>query len=140
MSMFKRTGNHIFIPANEIKVSFARSSGAGGQNINKTSTKVILHWSIGDSYVFTLEEKERIRQKLVNKINSCDEVVIMSEEERSQSQNRILAISKLNLLITRAMQIEKTRQPFRVTRASKLRSIEFKRMRSRLKEGRRNIE
>lgn len=138
--MFKRVINHIFIPMGEIRVSFARSSGAGGQNVNKVSTKAILHWPIGNSKVFTLEEKDRIRKKLENRINNNDELVIDSEKERSQLQNKELAISRLQALVARALEIEKKRQPIRVTRGAKLRMIEFKRRRSQLKEGRRKIE
>lgn len=129
----------IHIPANEIQVSFARSSGAGGQNVNKTSTKTIVHWSVGRSHILTAEEKARIRTKLANKINNADEVVVMSEEERSQPQNRALAVARLQALVTKALHIPKHRRPTRPTRASKLRRIESKILHSRVKAGRRLI-
>jgi len=128
------------IPANEIRVSFARSSGAGGQNVNKTSTKVVIHWSIGLSHVLTSEEKMRVREKLANKINSNDEVVITSEEERSQPQNRALAIARLQELIAKAMYVPKKRRPTRPTKASKEKRIESKKIHSRLKARRRFVE
>ncbi len=130
----------IHIPVNEIRVSFARSSGAGGQNVNKTSTKTIVHWPVGHSRILTAEEKVRVRIKLANKINNADEVVVMSEEERSQPQNRALAIARLQALVTKALHVPKHRRPTRPTKASKLRRIESKIMRSRTKVGRRTIE
>ena len=126
----------ISIPLNEIRVTFARSSGAGGQNVNKTSTKVIAHWPVGHSQVLTWEEKERLRIKLANKINNNDEVVVMSEEERSQPQNRALAISHLQSLVTQALRVPKKRRPTRPTKASKLRRLESKKIRSLVKAGR----
>ncbi len=123
-----------------IKITFARSSGAGGQNVNKTSTKAVVRWSVGKSRVFSEVEKARIRLILKNKLNNNDEIVLMSEEERSQSQNRALAISRLQTLVARALRVPKKRRPTRPTRASKLRRIEFKKIRSQVKAGRRTLE
>lgn len=128
------------IAPTEFQVTFARSSGAGGQNVNKTSTKVIVRWQVGRSRFLTPEEKERVRLKLANRINNNDEVVVVSEEERSQLQNRILAVSRLQTLVAKALQIPKKRRPTRPTKASKLKRIKSKKIRSQLKAGRRAVE
>ena len=128
------------IPKGEIKITFARSSGAGGQKVNKTSTKAIVHWSVGKSQVLKAGEKARIRLKLDNRINNNDEVVILAEEERSQLQNRMSAVSRLNALVKRALLIPKRRRPTRPTKASKLRRLESKKRQSILKAGRRSVE
>lgn len=125
------------IPDNEIQISFARSSGAGGQNVNKTSTKVILHWSVGRSRVLNWEEKQRVRIKLANRINSIDELVVNSEEERSQLQNRFKATARLRALVTQALRVPKKRRATKPTKASKLRRLESKTRHSNLKNKRR---
>ena len=127
------------IPENELNITFARSSGKGGQNVNKTSTKVVIHWPIGKSIVLLPEEKDRVRMKLANRINNEDELVIMSEEERSQPDNRRIAISKLQALVNQALRVPKKRRPTRPTKASKLRRIEGKKIRSQVKGRRRNL-
>lgn len=137
--MTQRANSSIQIPPSEIRVSFARSSGAGGQNVNKTSTKVILHWPIGQSRVLTEEEKMRVRMKLTNRINNDDEVVLMSEEERSQLQNRESAVLRLQELVSQALYVPKKRRPTRPTRGSKLRRLESKKMHSQVKAGRKSF-
>ena len=130
----------MIIPENELNISFARSSGAGGQNVNKTSTKVFVHWPIGKSSLFSEEEKQRLRTKLASRINNADELVVSSEEERSQLQNRVLAITKLHFLVTQALRVPKKRRPTRPTKASKVKRLESKKIRSKIKANRRSIE
>ena len=125
------------IPENELRVSFARSGGKGGQNVNKTSTKAIVHWSVGKSRVLTWEEKGRVRTKLANRLNNNDEVVVMSEQQRSQPQNRAAAISRLQALVARALRVPKKRKATKPTKASKLKRLESKKLHSRKKTARR---
>ena len=130
-------GNNFFIPDNEFTVTFARSGGKGGQNVNKTSTKAIVHWPVGKSKILSWEEKERVRAKLTNRINNSDELVVMSEEERSQPQNRDKVVARLRSLVAQALRVPRIRRPTRPTRASKRRRIESKKQRSEVKRGRR---
>lgn len=130
--------NHI--PTSELRVTFSRSSGAGGQNVNKTSTKATVHWPVGRSRVLSAEEKARVRAKLNSRLTLNDEIVVVSEEERSQPQNRALAIARLEALITRALHVPKKRRPTRPTKASKIRRLESKIRRSRVKAARRMVD
>ncbi|MBP6859914.1 MAG: aminoacyl-tRNA hydrolase [Candidatus Magasanikbacteria bacterium] len=130
----------MIIPPDELVITFARSSGKGGQNVNKTSTKVFVHWGIENSTVLTDDEKNRVRTKLANRINNEDELVVFSEEERSQAQNKELAISRLQTLVDEALVVPKIRRATRPTLGSKIRRIESKRMRSQIKTQRRSVE
>jgi len=129
--------NHNRIPEHEMRVSFSRSSGAGGQNVNKTSTKVVVHWPIGKSRVFTWEEKQRIFLKLTNRINFNGELVVSSEEERSQPQNRAKAVARLRALVVQALRVPKKRRPTKPTKISKIRRLETKKKHSQAKSSRR---
>jgi len=128
------------IPESELAITFARSSGAGGQNVNKTSTKVFVHWSVGKSFVLSEEEKNRVRTKLANRINNEDEVVVFSEEERSQLQNRESAVARLQELVNEALHVPKVRRATRPTRSSKLKRLESKKIRSQIKTARKSLE
>jgi ribosome-associated protein len=138
--MSLESNNKTPIPEDEIHFIFAHSSGAGGQNVNKTATKAILHWWVGGSKVLSFEEKERVREKLKNKLNMDDEVVITSEEERSQLQNRERATQKLQDLVQEALKVPKKRKPTRPTYTSKIKRIEHKKKRSIIKQSRKNLE
>lgn len=130
----------IQIPENEIRVSFARSSGAGGQNVNKTSTKATLHWNVNSSRTLNWQEKALIMKKLANKMNFFGEIVIAAESERSQLQNRNAAVSRLQILVNKALRVQKKRRATKPTLGSKLRKQESKKLRSRLKLSRRAVE
>ena len=130
----------MIIPPDELVITFARSSGKGGQNVNKTSTKVFVHWGIENSTVLTDDEKNRVRAKLANRINNEDELVVFSEEERSQAQNKELAIDRLQTLVDQALHVPKIRRVTRPTLGSKIRRVESKRMRSQIKTQRRSVE
>jgi len=107
--------------------------------VNKVSSKAIVHWRVGASRIFTDEEKTRIRTKLSTRLNYADEIVITAEEERSQSQNRALAIQRLNTLVANAIRVPKLRRPTRPTKSSKIKKLESKKKHSILKKRRRGI-
>jgi|SRR3989344_2603905 len=124
------------VPESEISERFSRSGGKGGQNVNKLSTKAEVRWDIGSSQAFTDEEKERIKQVLRNRINKEGELIIVSQEERSQLQNRRLAIERLNELVSSALTLEKERISTKPTHASKERRLEEKKRQGEKKASR----
>jgi len=130
----------IKIPEWELDLSFARSSGPGGQKVNKASTKAILHFNIDKSKTLGKEQKEMVRKKLANRINEKGEIVLFDQSSRSQWQNRRNVIKRLNELINTALIPEKERKPTKIPETVKRKRLEEKRRRARIKESRRRIE
>jgi ribosome-associated protein len=114
------------IPKNELEIKYIRSSGPGGQNINKVSTKVRLKWNVDKSLSFTDREKEIIKGKLKNYLDKKNNILITSEETRFQKRNEDLAIDHLNFLVSEALIPEKERIPTKPTKASKINKLKEK--------------
>lgn len=123
-------------PGKEITEKFSRSSGAGGQNINRVSTKAEARWNLNKSKAFNQEEKEKIRRVLANKINVKGELVVVSQEARTQMQNREQAIERLNNLVKSALIPKKKRKPTKPTKASRERRLASKKHLSEKKKWR----
>ena len=110
----------------EMVLSATRSSGPGGQNVNKVNTQVELRFSINNSNLFSDDEKDRIFLKLKNKINSEGELILTSQTARTQLDNKENVIEKFYELIEKALTIQKKRLKSRPTIASRLKRLESK--------------
>jgi len=110
--------NEIIIPQQEYELKFSHASGPGGQNINKRNTRVQLFFNIGASQTLSDDQKILVRKKLASHISQSDQLIVESQEERMQEQNRQRVIEKLHDLINGALAPEKKRIPTKPTRAS----------------------
>jgi ribosome-associated protein len=119
---------------NEFIFSTSRSSGPGGQNVNKVSTKVELRFNLAVTSGFSDEEKEMILRRLKNKINKEHELILVAQSERTQLMNKVAVTEKFYDLISKALTIQKRRKATKPTRASKLKRLEGKRNRGNIKK------
>lgn len=119
---------------NELKISAIRSSGPGGQNVNKVNTKIELRFNLTDSIVFTETQKQRLAIKLKNRINAEGTIVLFESSERSQLKNKQKAIAKLIELIEKALTPVKRRIKTKPTISSKLKRLEKKKQQSSKKQ------
>ena len=132
--------SEILIPKSELKFTFSRSSGAGGQKVNKTETKVTIHWGFKKSKFLDDQQKSLIQETLKNRINESGEVVVYSQAARTQALNRQGAIRILNDLVTSALAVHPERKPTKLPRQEKRKRLEKKRRQSQKKELRRGID
>lgn len=95
----------------ECRFQATPSSGPGGQHVNKVNTRVEVRFNIPQSQLLSDQEKEILLQQLSKKINADGEIIVVSQEERSQLQNKNKSFEKLIRLLTEALTPEKERRP-----------------------------
>ena len=122
--------------AHELSFKTSRSSGSGGQNVNKVETSVTVLWKVEDSTVFTESEKERILLKLKNKINAEGILQTTVSESRTQLQNKKIAIEKIQELVNKSLIVPKKRIATKPSRAKVEKRLESKKKLSEKKENR----
>jgi ribosome-associated protein len=121
------------IGSNGLKFSTSRSSGPGGQNVNKVNTKVELRFNIASSTLLTDAEKEIIHEALRNRISNEGDLLIVSQSERTQLQNKKKAEDSFYRLVAKTLTPKKERRATRPTKASREKRIEEKKKHSQVK-------
>ena len=126
----------VSIPRDELDVRVSRSSGAGGQHVNKTSSRVEIFWNVLTSRAIDDEQRQRLREKLSSRLTTDGSIRVVASDMRSQSRNRELAEQRLAELIAKSLIVPKKRRPTKPTKAAKEARLEAKRRQSSKKRER----
>ena len=126
------------IPRTELDMRVSRASGAGGQHVNKTSSRVEVFWNVRGSRALSEAQRARLLDRLASRLTTEGSVRVVASDMRSQSRNRNLAEERLADIVRRALVIPKRRRPTRPTKASKEARLDEKKRRSHIKRERQN--
>ena len=120
----------------ELIFTTSRSSGPGGQNVNKVNSKVTLKFDVVHSSILTAEQKELILKKISARLTKDGVLLIIAQDNRSQLQNKEAAVQKLDRLLTKIFTPKKQRKTTKPSKAAKQARIKDKKQRSEKKQWR----
>ncbi|MEA2446772.1 MAG: ribosome-associated protein [Actinomycetota bacterium] len=132
-----RVNRSLVIPPDELRFNFVTSGGPGGQHANKTATRAELNWNVEQSRALGPRQRERIRTRLANRIDSSGNLRIVSDRYRSQMRNRQDVTERLTRLVAGALRTPRSRVATAPTKSSKEKRLRTKRHRSEIKRNRR---
>ncbi len=113
-------------PAGEVSFRFSRSSGPGGQNVNKVNTKVTMYWDLEASEAVPFDVKKRFKERYSHRLTLDGVVVIISDQYRDQKRNQADCLEKLTELLTEVWYPPKPRKKTKPTKGSKERRLQGK--------------
>jgi ribosome-associated protein len=131
--------DELSIPVAELSLRFSRSSGPGGQHVQKSSTRVELLFDVADSPSLTTAQRARVQERLAGYIDSNGILHLVAQSERSQLRNREEVIARFEMLMRRSLVRRKRRRPTRPTVASREQRLHEKQRRSRIKQWRSKV-
>jgi ribosome-associated protein len=122
-----RINAQLAIPRRELRFTFVRSSGPGGQNVNKVASKAVLRWDVSRSTSIPEEVRDRLIKRAARQINSRGELLLTSQRYRDQARNIADCLEKLQNLILAASKPRRARKKTRPTKAAKQARLDAKR-------------
>jgi len=137
-SRFLNIAPGVSVPRSELEYRASRSSGAGGQHVNTTSTRIELLWNIEESRVLSEEQRARLRTRLASRLDSSGTLRVVASARRSQQQNKQAADERLAALVRHALHVPKRRRPTKRPKAANERRLSQKKRRGDLKRERRS--
>ena len=126
--------NNITIPQEELEITTSRSSGAGGQHVNKTDTRITVRWNIKNTIALTDEQKSYLLERLQARITSDGDLIVHNSVSRSQLQNKKNALNNLAAIIRNGLAVQKKRIATKVPKALKEARLKSKSHRSTIKQ------
>ncbi len=132
--------NGITIPARELTWTTSRAGGPGGQHVNKSDTRVTIHWNVVNSKALTETQKQRVLEKLEPQLTDEGDLVVHNGSTRSQLQNRKLACQQLAQKVRKALHVPKKRMKTRISKGVKEKRLQEKKQRSELKKLRQKVD
>lgn len=120
----------------ELKFKAVRSSGAGGQNVNKVSSKVVLTFDLDNSAGLNEGQKARLKEKLATKLTLENVLILNCDEDRSQLKNKEIVTKRFFKTITEGLKVPKIRRETKIPRASKEKRLLTKKTTSQIKQNR----
>jgi ribosome-associated protein len=136
MARSLRVGDRIRVEGGELRFQYARSAGAGGQNVNKVSSKAILRWAVGGAPGLPPDVRERFLRRFARRITRDGDLVLTSQRYRDQRQNVEDCLDKLAFMLAQVADAPAPRLPTRPGRGSAERRLRRKRLRSAIKSRR----
>ena len=128
--------NGVTIPAAELSYAASRASGPGGQHVNTTESRIQLRWNVAESRALTDAQRARVLRAFASRLTEAGELILASDQHRSQRRNREEVRLRLAQLLREALVPPKPRKKTRPTAASRQRRMEQKRQRGQIKKGR----
>ena len=126
--------NGITIPGCELEIATSRSSGPGGQHVNKTDSRITVRWNIKTTQALNEQQRERVLAKLESRLTSEGELVVHCDSSRSQQQNKQLALEQLAEAILKALLVPKKRMATRISKSVKESRLQSKKLHSGIKK------
>jgi len=124
----------------EVQFKFVRSSGPGGQKVNKTSSKAELRWSAQNTQCFYGSRKERLLRKLEKQMTNEGEIIIQTDSHRDRQMNRSMCLDKLYSLVETQLFEPKKRRATKPSRSQKIKRKEQKKRQANKKKDRKKID